>query len=280
MVTFRPLVSAIALGGLLAVGAISGSAIASSRGGESGITPRANLPFAKIMPALLPNSKENTSVIVQNNGNAAATIAMDIFTPGGVLIPSASRVETNVPAHATRTFPQAINSGLTPGFRGVGQISSDQPINALLVRDLEENGSGRHGYSVHNAYGTGGNVVTLPFIANNLDNVYQTRFAIANTGNVIACVTISYAFDGGGSFNDAPTGLTGCATGYPVPVGGQVAFGPRAVAAEATQAMPAATSGRLMSATVNSSGAPVTVAVDAYRTNNGRFCQWRRRNAA
>ena len=42
--------------------------------------------------------------------------------------------------------------------------SSDQSINALLVRDIEQNGTGRKSYSVHNSFGTGGNTVTLPFI--------------------------------------------------------------------------------------------------------------------
>ena len=268
MVTFRPLVSAIALGGIVAVGALSGNALASSSGQPELVSAR--LPYAKVMPALLPNSKENTSVIAQNNGTAAATIAMDIYTPGGVLIPSASKVETNVPPDGTRTFAQAINSGLTPGFRGVGVLSSDQPINAILARDIEENGTGRKSYSIHNAYGTGGNLVTMPYIANNLANTFQTRFAIANTGNTTACVTISYAFDGGGSFNDAPTGQAGCASGYPVPVSGQIAFGPQTVAAESTQAMPAATAGKLMAATVTATGAPVTVAVDAYVTTGER----------
>jgi hypothetical protein len=268
MVRMRPFAFALAVGASIAVTAVASVGASSGRQQETVIRPA--LPYRQVAPALLPNSKENTSVIAQNNGTAPATIAMDIYTPQGVLIPTASRVETNVPADGTRTFPQAINSGLTPGFRGVGVLSSDQPINALLVRDIEQNGTARKSYSVHNAYGTGGNTITLPYVSNNLLNTYQTRFAIANTGTAVACVTIAYAFDGGGSFNDAPTGQTGCATGHAVPVGGQIAFGPTAVSAEATQAMPSATAGKLMSATVNATGAPVTVAVDAYVTSGER----------
>jgi hypothetical protein len=276
MIRLRNLALGATLAGLALGGAFGGHAFASSSssGPVNTHVLHPDLPFRSVAPALLPNAKENTSVIAQNNGNANATIAMDIYTTEGVLIPAASRVETNVPPGGTRTFAQAINSGLFVGFRGVGVLSSDQPINALLVRDIEENGTGRKSYSVHNAYGTGGNVVTLPYISNNAGGVYQTRFAIANTGTATACVTILYAFDpvlsGGGSHNDAPTGQSGCASGYPIPVGGQIAFGPFANAAEATRAMPAATAGKIMSATVTSTGAPVTVGVDAYVTSGER----------
>lgn len=35
---------------------------------------------------------------------------------------------------------------------------------------------------IDNAYPTGGTKATLPYVANALDNTYNTRFAIANTG--------------------------------------------------------------------------------------------------
>jgi len=275
MVRMRTLIAGAALAALATGTLATGTVFAknSATPAESFLV-RPDLPHRAVAPALLPNSKENTSVIAQNNGTAAATIAMDIYTPAGVLIPEASRVETNVPPGGTRTFAQALNTGLSPGFRGVGVLSSDQPINALLVRDIEGNGTGQKSYSVHNAFGSGANTVTLPYIANNAGGVYQTRFAIANTGTAVACVTVNYAFDpilsGGGGFNDAPTGQGSCATGYPVPVGGQITFGPVANAAEATQAMPSATAGKLMSATVNATGSTVTVAVDAYVTDGKR----------
>ncbi len=267
MVRMRPLAIGAGLA-TLALTAFFGSAAAStSSQTQNTFLVRPDLPNRAVAPALLPNSKENTSVIVQNNGTAPATIAMDIYTPGGVLVPSASKVETNVPPGGTRTFAQAINTGLTPGFRGVGVISSDQPINALLVRDIEENGSGRKAYSVHNAYGTGGTTIALPYVSNNAGNNYQTRFAIANAGTATACVTVVYSFDGGGGATDAPSGQTGCASGYSINPGGQIAFGPQTNAAEATTAMPGATAGKIMSASVTSTGAPVTVAVDAYVTD-------------
>jgi len=217
-----------------------------------------------VLPALLPNSKENTSSIAQNNGNAPATIVMDIYTPAGVLIPSATVVYPNVPAGGTRVFAQAINTGLTPGFRGVGVISSDQPINALLVRDIESNTFAKS-YSIHNAYPTGGSKITLPYVANALDNTYNTRFAIANTGAAEACISIQYVFPGGAKapVTDSGSGAAACAGGgYRIPVGGQISFAPNSV--DGAIPMPFSTANSLMAATITSTGSTITVGVDAY----------------
>lgn len=221
------------------------------------------LTASQISLSLLPNSKENTSVIAQNNGTAAATIALDLYTPGGIYIPTASIIDTGVPLGATRTFAQAVNTGLVPGFRGVGILSSDQPVNALLVRDIES-ASGQKSYSIHNSSPAGGDVVTLPYVANALNGTYNTRISIANAGATTSCVTVTYAFvDGTRSpVTDSGPGGNGCTTGYPVAVGGQVSFAPDTV--DGATAMPAATGNSLMAAIVTATGAPVTVAVDAY----------------
>jgi len=220
--------------------------------------------YVAVLPALLPNSKENTSSIAQNNGNANATIVMDIYTPQGVQIPSATVVFPNVPPGGTRVFAQAINTGLTPGFRGVGVISSDQPINALLVRDIESSTFAKS-YSIHNAYPTGGSTVTLPYIANALENTYNTRFAIANTGAAEACITVLYTFPGGAKapVTDAGSGGNACTGGgYRIPVGGQISFAPNSV--DGAIPMPASTANSIMAATITSTGSTVTVGVDAY----------------
>jgi hypothetical protein len=259
----RPAFAMLLLGALVSVGADAASA-----GGPALFVPTTGLPNV-LRASLLPNSKENTSAIAQNNGTLPATIALDLFTPGGVLVPSASVVYTAVPVGGTRTFPQAINAGLVSGFRGVGVLSSDQPINALLVRDIES-ASGQKSYSIHSSSATGGNTVTLPYIANGLNSVYNTRFAIANAGTAVACVAVSYAFVGTtrAPVVDAGPGGAGCASGYPVPIGGQVAFAPTAL--DGALAMPASTANGLLAATVTSVGAPVTVAVDAYLSGGPR----------
>ena len=259
----RRVVLATVLGALTLIPFASASA-GSNAGNSQELVPGRGFDHVAVLPALLPNSKENTSSIAQNNGNAPATIVMDIYTPQGVQIPSATVVFANVPAGGTRVFAQALNTGLTPGFRGVGVTSSDQPINALLVRDIESNTFAKS-YSIHNAYPTGGTKVTLPYVANALNNTYNTRFAIANTGAAEACVTVLYTFPDGGKspVTDAGSGSAACAGGgYKIPVGGQISFAPTAI--DGAIPMPASTSNAIMAATVTTSASTVTVGVDAY----------------
>ena len=259
----RRLALATVLGALALIPALSANAGSVPGNRQEMVTGR-GFDHVAVLPALLPNSKENTSSIAQNNGSAPATIVMDIYTPQGVQIPSATVVFTNVPAGGTRVFAQALNTGLTPGFRGVGVISSDQPINALLVRDIESS-SFQKSYSIHNAYPTGGSKVTLPYVANALDNTYNTRFAIANTGAVEACISILYTFPGGAKapVTDSGSGGSTCTGGgYKIPVGGQISFAPTAI--DGAIPMPASTANSIMAATITASASTVTVGVDAY----------------
>ncbi len=260
----RRLALALLLGALTIIPVASASAGSMPNPGNHDLVQETGFEFRAVLPALLPNSKENTSSIAQNNGTGPATIVMDIYTTQGVLIPSATVAFTDVPAGATRVFAQAINTGLAPGFRGVGVISSNQPINALLVRDITSN-TFRKSYSIHNAYPTGGTKVTLPYIANALSNIYSTRFAIANTGNAEACVTIVYVFPGGSRapVTDSGSGAQTCGGGgYRIPVGGQISFAPTAI--DGAIPMPASTSNAIMAATVTTTSSTVTVGVDAY----------------
>jgi len=260
----RRLALALVLGALTLLPVASASAGSMPNPGDQDLVQEGGHEFRAVLPALLPNSKENTSSIAQNNGTGPATIVMDIYTPQGVLIPSATVAFTDVPPGATRVFAQAINTGLTPGFRGVGVISSNQPINALLVRDITSN-TFRKSYSIHNAYPTGGTKVTLPYVANALSNRYSTRFAIANTGNAEACVTIVYVFPGGAKspVTDSGSGGQTCGGGgYRIPVGGQISFAPTAI--DGAIPMPASTANSLMAATVTTTSSTITVGVDAY----------------
>ncbi len=262
-IRIRRLALATVLGALTLIPAAAANA-SSAPGNRQDLETGRGFDHVAVLPSLLPNSKENTSSIAQNNGTAPATIVMDIYTPQGVQIPSATVVFTNVPAGGTRVFAQALNTGLTPGFRGVGVISSDQPINALLVRDIESSTYAKS-YSIHNAYPTGGTKVTLPYIANALDNTYNTRFAIANTGAVQACISITYTFPGGAKspVTDSGSGGATCSGGgYSIPVGGQISFAPTAI--DGAIPMPAGTANSIMAATITASASTVTVGVDAY----------------
>ena len=187
----RRLVVLIATLVLLALAA--GSVSAQSGPGEAALG--AGLRF-QVNAALSPQSRENTSVMVQNNSPDSATVAMDYYTPAGQLIPAARQMFEEVPGWGTRTFEQAFHAGLLPGFRGVGVLSSDQPLNVLLLREVVGTG-GVRSYSIQNAPREGGTRVVLPYVANQLEEgddgeVVNTRFSIANAGLEVACVTLTF----------------------------------------------------------------------------------------
>ncbi len=261
----------LAVVALVALAAGSASALV-RQGGPAGGPRSAVQPQA----AVGAGSSETTSVIVQNNSGRTATIVMYFHTPGGVLIPLATQIHTDVAAWSTRTFDQSLNTGLLPGFRGVGVLSSDQPLNALLVREVTAT-SGERSYAIQNAYPRSGKRVALPYVANQLDEAagegtVNTRFSIANASLEAACVTITYslmpgrgATPRGGPTEVVSTGPPRAACpdgGFELPVAGQLTLAPGATETEA--AMPAGTVNSLMSVLIDSTQA-VTVSADIYR---------------
>ena len=271
----RPHPLAVLIGLLALLALAAGSTSASVGASESPRGPR--LPF-QVNASLSPESKEHTSILVQNNSRQAAIIVMDFYTPGGVLIPLASEIHPEVPAWSTRTFNQALNQGLLPGFRGVGVLSSDRPLNALLMREAVGTGNTRS-YAVHNAYADSGVRVALPYVANQLDEdgtVTNTRFSIANAGLDVACVTLTYELvpgrgaassNGGTTLISSDVASESCPDGgWAIPVAGQITLAPDQGPLAA--AMPSGTVNALMSVMVDSTQ-PVTVAVDIYGGGNG-----------
>ena len=270
----RRLVALIATLALLALAAGSVSAL----GSPGKPAPGTGLRF-QVNAALSPESRENTSVMVQNDSPDSATIAMDYYTPAGQPIPAARQMFREVTGWGTRTFEQAFHTGLLPGFRGVGVLSSDQPLNALLLREVVETGGGRS-YSIQNAPRDGGTRVVLPYVANQLQEgedgeVVNTRFSIANAGLEVACVTLTFKHvpgrgavpaEGATSYiNHLPS--EGCPDGgYPIPVAGQLTLAPDT--GSAATAMPPETVNALMSVFIDSTQ-PITVAADIYRGDSG-----------
>ncbi len=226
-----------------------------------------------------PTGNENTSIIVQNAGNADATIALDIYTPAGVLIPEASKVFTGVPVGGTRVFAQATNTGLLPGFRGSGTVSSDQKVNALTARDILSS-DGSKSYSIANAGDVGAQKLAIPIAFNELmTNQWNSRIAVVNTGTAIACIKVTYFLvpNVGGSATSAqtivdnPTGQSGCANGYAVPVSGQVTFG--RTGTSVTQ-FPASTANNQMAMQIevlNPGANNIAANVDIYRSDGNRL---------
>ena len=279
-IRFRPraLVAALALLLLAAAGSATAVDGPSAPGGGA-LRPH-------VFPALLPDSVENTSVIAQNDGDANSVMVMDFHTPGGVLVTAASQVFTDVPPGASRTFAHALNGGLVPGFRGVGALSSDQPMNALLARELT-GPDGRRSWSLHTASARGGTRVVLPYVANRLEDVVpgdkaNTRLAIANAGERTACVRLTYTFvpdrgrlgpDGRRARPDpGPRRSRDCPRGgYPIPPNGQITFAPTRV--DGALPMPAVARNTLATVTIDSTEL-VTVAADVYHRDGLRLAAY------
>ena len=234
----------------------------------------------QVNAALSPESRENTSVMVQNNSPDFATVAMDYYTPAGQLIPAARQMFEEVPGWGTRTFEQAFHTGLLPGFRGVGVLSSDQPLNVLLLREVVGTG-GVRSYSIQNAPREGGTRVVLPYVANQLEEgddgeVVNTRFSIANAGLEVACVTLTFRHVPGRGATPAEATTTyvlgslpgeSCPDGgHAIPVAGQLTLAPDE--GSGATAMPPGTVNALMSVFIDSSQ-PITVAADIYRGDDG-----------
>lgn len=227
----------------------------------------------------MPSGKENTTVVVQNTGTANATIALDMYTPGGVLIPAATQVRSNVAPGGAVRFEQATNSGLVPGFRGVGTVSSDQPVNALIVRDILDS-AGNKSYSIASASATGGHRLAVPIAFNELVTAqWNSRIAVVNTGTAVACVKATYFLipNVGGSattnqvVEDNPTGQTGCPNGYSIPVGGQITFGRTG---QNVVNFPAATNNNQMAVSfevLNPGANAISANVDLYRSDGNRL---------
>jgi hypothetical protein len=228
----------------------------------------------------LPSGNENTSIIVQNVGNAPADFIVDYYLPNGTRL-DASDSQFDVPVGGTRNFAQAINSELGAGYRGVGVVSSDQPINALLVRDvLNTAATGNHSYSIVNAQATGGPKLALPILLDEFSSdQYNSRASVVNTGTETACVKITYfvtatlsATPVGQAVVDAPTGQAGCTTGYSLAAGGQLTFGR---AGTGTIQFPAATrntqSAALIEVVNSTANNEIAASVDLYRSDGNRL---------
>lgn len=230
----------------------------------------------------LPDGKENTNVIVQNAGTSAADIVMDIYTPAGVPVPSASRPASGIAPGGTAQFPQATNNGLTAGFRGVGVLSANQPINALLVRDiLASRSTNAKSYSLANATSTGGHKLAAPIMFNQLQSGgrwWNSRASVVNVGTSTACVRVTYTLlpnKGGATGTTSSTVVDngpGCSggQGYVLEPGAQLTFS----AEPGDTAYPAGTFNNQMTAVfqvVNASASnKIAAVIDVYRSDSTR----------
>jgi hypothetical protein len=140
---------------------------------------------------------ENSWIRVQNIGNGNANVEVDYFDETGKiagkdLCPSAT-CPTMFPGSGW-TFFQKDNPNLPSGFQGSAIVSTDQPIVALMAKDVTRGSSfAIAGDTV--TTGPGSHRLYIPITARH-DGPQQDwngRFAIQNMSDTVtACVTITY----------------------------------------------------------------------------------------
>lgn len=216
--------------------------------------------------------KNGTFPAAQNVGTQAADITFEFYGPLGTRIDAATIVLRSVDPGEMRQIDPALIAAVPDGFFGTVVASSTSLLVGASPRAIDPPGG--RAWAASNGYpypapGLAG--FTLPFLANRLDGVYTTRMIVVNAGNAAACVTIGYAFQPGigsvGAGGRAPLvdqgpGGGGCASGYPLPVHGQLVF--QADAEVGRFAYPPATRNTQMAATVTSSGSPIYAVAEAF----------------
>ncbi len=140
---------------------------------------------------------ENSWIRVQNIGNYDATVQLDYFDPDGNLAGTDNCPSATCPPMypgSGWTFFQGDNATLPQGFAGSSVISTDQPVVAVLAKDVRRNGK----FSIAGdtlETGPGSHRLYLP-VTGKYDGPNQDwsgRFVIQNmSDSVTACVTITY----------------------------------------------------------------------------------------
>ena len=155
-------------------------------------------PTAQAAPAYaFTFGQENSWIRVQNIGMATATVTVRYYNEGGGEIASDSCPSPACPALGPGqgwTFFQRDNPRLPAGYKGSAIVESDQPIVALMAKDIVRNGA----FMIDGSTTTvtaGASRLYMPLLANRdgPQQDSQGRFALQNlSDNVTACVTLTY----------------------------------------------------------------------------------------
>ena len=140
---------------------------------------------------------ENSWIRVQNIGSDNANVEIDYFDESGKLAAKDSCPSTTCPAMypgSGWTFFQRDNPSLPPGFQGSAVISTDQPIVALLAKDVYRGSLYSIGGSTMTT-GVGSHRLYLPLVGKRegAAGTWNGRFVVQNMSDTVqACVTMTY----------------------------------------------------------------------------------------
>ena len=141
---------------------------------------------------------ENSWIRVQNIGDADATVQVDYYDENGDFVardvcPKAGVCPALAPGSGW-TFFTSDNAALPLGFRGSAVITTDQPITAILAKDVVRGDAFLIGGDSL-IVGAGSHRLYLPLVSSR-DGALQDwngRFVIQNVSDTTtACVTITY----------------------------------------------------------------------------------------
>jgi hypothetical protein len=140
---------------------------------------------------------ENSWIRVQNIGNANANVEVDYFDELGRIAGRDVCPSPTCPPMfpgSGWTFFQRDNPSLPPGFQGSAIVSTDQPIVAIMAKDVTRGSTfAIAGDTV--TTGAGSHRIYLPITAkrDGPQQDWNGRFAIQNMSDTVtACVTITY----------------------------------------------------------------------------------------
>jgi hypothetical protein len=140
---------------------------------------------------------ENSWIRVQNIGSDNANVEIDYFDEAGKLAAKDTCPSTTCPAMypgSGWTFFQRDNPNLPQGFQGSAVISTDQPIVALLAKDVYRGSAFSIGGSTMTT-GVGSHRLYLPLVGKRegAQATWNGRFVVQNMSDTVqACVTLTY----------------------------------------------------------------------------------------
>jgi hypothetical protein len=168
------------------------------------------IPFDSNSPAVAgpglepPPGNENSSVLLFNAGAESASVVLSYYgKDGNYLTGDACPGDTGGAVSCTAElgpgqsfrFDQFYNEALGSDYRGSGTLASDQPLETLVIKNVEDTSRGTPSflsYSIENAPSASYLRLGLPYVPFRAGG-WTSRFTVQNTSDRdAACIVITY----------------------------------------------------------------------------------------
>ena len=153
-------------------------------------------PYIYYLPFLANNAGGFTTFLAfQNIGIGSAQVRLTYYNPQGTFL----TLDSTCPTLATSGECIPINSPISSGNKGVGRITSSQPLNVIIAEATPFGGSA---YAVSQGASS---ALIAPLAINNFFGGFITQLTVFNGGNTTATGTVKFFKDDG---SPAPAGST------------------------------------------------------------------------